>query len=265
MTDREIYPNAPLRFVAFELRMPLTPELAGSEGALPAFEKLRELLPIIAPPQMTIEISSEGGAPKMMPGPLRLLDRRRVLSSVIGPSAIVVESTEYSRFEDFAEIIERVLRAVSETAPISGMQRVGLRYIDEIRVDGVVNPTDWRGYINPALLAQLDLDSEFAARTATGHTEYGVAENQSAHLRFGAMNGRVIDPSGPLRLRSDELGPFFLIDIDSYWVAPETELPEFSVETTLEVCSELRRPVRSLFEAAITDKLRDQVLRRAND
>lgn len=263
MNEREIYPNAPLRFVAFELRMPTTPELAGSEGALPAFEKLRDVLPIIAQPQMTIEISSgEGGPPRIASGPLRLLDRRRVISAVIGPAAILVENTDYRRYEDFLEVVERTLRAVSETAPIAGMQRVGLRYIDEIRVPTVEKPADWQGYINPALLAPLSIDGDYEAVSTTGVTEYRIAESQAAALRFGALNGRMVEPSGPLRLKSEELGPYFLIDIDSFWTAPEAGLPEFSVEAIIATCSELRRPVRSLFESAITDKLRDEVLRR---
>lgn len=263
MNEREIYPNAPLRFVAFELRMPTIPELAGSEGALPAFEKLRDVLPIIAQPEMTIQISGgEGGPPRIASGPLRLLDRRRSISAVIGPTAIVVENTDYHRYEDFLEVVERTLRAVSETVPIAGMQRVGLRYIDEIRVPTVEKPADWQGYINPSLLAPLDVDGDYHATSTTGVTEYRVAENQSAALRFGALDGRMVEPSGPLRLKSEEMGPYFLIDIDSFWTAPEAELPEFSIEAVIGTCGELRRPVRSLFESAITDKLREEVLRR---
>lgn len=272
MTDREIYPNAPLRFVAFELRMPPVPELAGPTAAGVAFAQLREVLPIIGGPQVSIEIQSAGplgatgpsgpSAASFSAGPLRLLDRRRVLSALISTTAVVVENSDYHRYEDFLAIVERTLRAVSETAQIAGMQRVGLRYIDEIRVPGVEKPSDWRGYIDPALLAPLDLDGGFEVSASSGLNEYRISPSQSTNLRFGAMEGQVVNQSGPLRLKSDESGPFFLIDLDSFWTAPEDEVPEFSVDKVLETCGALRRPIRALFEASITDKLRDEVLRR---
>jgi uncharacterized protein (TIGR04255 family) len=261
--EREIYPNAPLRFVAFEVRIPTTPGLAGSEGPLPAFERLRDLLPIIGPPHIAIDVKVEGGQPTIVPGPLRILDRRKVLSALIGPNAIIIENSEYKQYEDFVEVVERTLRAVSETASIAGMERVGLRYIDEIRVPGVKTATDWKGYISPALLAPLDLDEEFEPVSLTGMTEYRLSSEHAANVRFGAQTGRVVEPTGPLRVTPVEEGPFFLIDIDSFWTAPEDETPEFSPEAVLEICAQLRRPIRALFEAAITDKLRDEVLRRA--
>lgn len=260
---REIYPNAPLRFVAFEVRIPTAPDLAGSEGPLPAFERLRDILPIIGPPQIMIDVKAEGAPPAIVPGPLRILDRRRVLSALIGPNAIIIENSEYKQYEEFVGVVERTLRAVSETAPIAGMERVGLRYIDEIRVPGVTTAREWKGYISPALLAPLELDDDFEPVHLSGITEYRLSNEHAANVRFGAQTGRVVEPTGPLRVTPVEEGPFFLIDIDSFWTAPEAETPEFSPEAVLEICGQLRRPIRALFEAAITDKLRDEVLRRA--
>ncbi|MGH3113283.1 MAG: TIGR04255 family protein, partial [Gaiellaceae bacterium] len=251
-------------FVAFEVRIPTTPDLAGSEGPLPAFERLRDILPIIGPPQIMIDVKVEGGAPPaIMPGPLRILDRRRVLSALIGPNAIIIENSDYERYEAFIEVVERTLRAVTETASIAGMERVGLRYIDEIRVPGLTRAREWHGYISPALLGPLELDEEFEAVGLSGMTEYRLSDEHAANVRFGARVGRVVEPSGPLRVTPVEDGPFFLVDIDSFWTAPEAETPEFSPEAVLETCAQLRRPIRALFEAAITDKLRDEVLRRA--
>lgn len=261
--DREIYPNAPLRFVAFEVRIPTTPALAGSEGPLPAFERLRDILPIIGPPQIGIEVKGEGAPPAIVPGPLRILDRRRVLSALIGPNAIIIENSEYKRYEEFVDVVERTLKAVHETAPIAGMERVGLRYIDEIRVPGVTTAREWKSYISQALLAPIELEDDFEAVHISGITEYRLSNEQTTNLRFGAQTGRAVQTTGPLRVAAVEEGPFFLIDIDSFWTAPEAEMPEFSPDAVLEICAQLRRPIRALFEAAITDKLRDEVLRRA--
>jgi uncharacterized protein (TIGR04255 family) len=261
---REIYPNAPLRFVAFELRYPLAPAFATQDGVLPLYEALRSRFPIIGPPpQPTIEIGvgAVGQMHSLANVPVRLMDRRRTLSAVIGPNAITVETTAYEHYEQFIDVVAEVLRAADDAAPIAGMQRIGLRYIDEIRVPQVAATEDWNGYINPALLAAVELHSDYSVGTMQGIAEYRVSEREATNLRFGALTGRVVEPSGPLRVEPVDDGPFFLIDLDSFWTAPDDELPAFSPDGVLDICTSLRRPIRALFESAITDKLRNEVLR----
>ncbi|MBA2555865.1 MAG: TIGR04255 family protein, partial [Chloroflexi bacterium] len=80
-------------------------------------------------------------------------------------------------------------------------------------------------------------------------------------MRYGALTGQAVGNT-PLRRREIEAsGPYFLVDIDSYR-ASELEFMEFSVDGALEMCDRLHHPVRELFESAITDRLRDEILRR---
>jgi uncharacterized protein (TIGR04255 family) len=250
--------------VAFELRYPPAPAFATQDGVLPLYEALRSQFPIIGPPpQTTIEIGvgSMGQTHSLTNVPVRLMDRRRTLSAVIGPNAITVETTAYKHYEQFIDVVGDVLRVADRAAPIAGIQRIGLRYIDEVRVPGVATTNDWSGYINPALLAAVELHGTYSVGTMQGIAEYRVSDREATNLRFGALAGRVVDPSGPLRVEAADDGPFFLIDLDSFWTAPDDELPAFSPDAVLEICTSLRRPIRALFEAAITDKLRDEVLR----
>ena len=76
-------------------------------------------------------------------------------------------------------------------------------------------------------------------------------------MRYGSFQGRVVNLEGPLRTRTSESGPAFLIDLDSYWEDPaRIEMPEFSIQEIMSTTSELRAPIHELFEAAITDQLR---------
>lgn len=261
--DREIYPNAPLRFVAFELRTPQVPAFATREGTAALYDALRDLVPIIAPQSM-IEVppALNAVAVAASSGSLRMLDRKRTLSVTVNPSALIVENTAYERFEHLLEVINRVLTAAASAAPIAGMQRIGLRYIDEIRVPGLSSPREWASYIDSSLLAAAALGTPYEASTTQGVTEFKIAENYTAVMRFGALVGRAVDPNGPLRVKGEEEGPFFLIDLDSFWTAPTDETPEFSEAAVTEICIELRAPVRTLFEASISDQLRDQVFRK---
>lgn len=264
--DREIYPNAPLQFVAFEVRMPYVPHLATVEGTTGVYDKLRDLVPVIhtagAP---GLELAAGPLSVSAQAGPTRMLDRGRTLSVTISPTAIVVETSFYSRFENFTDVVEQVVRAVDAAADLAGVQRIGLRYIDEIRVDGVRLPADWEGYIAPSLLTAIHLDDRFEPAATQSLVEFDVADRHKTVMRFGAMRGAVVDPGGPLRLRRTGEGPFFLVDLDSYWLASEDEMPPFAPESILERCADLREPIRTLFEASITEKLRDEVLRKEVD
>jgi len=268
LTDREIYPNASLQLVAFELRMPHVPQFAGHEAAASAlYDGLRDIVPIIGPsPVPAVQIHAGEGAisTREAPIPFRLLNRAKTLSVTITPTALIVETSDYQRFEVFEEIIRRLLLAAGEQ--VAGIERVGLRYINEIRVAGVAVPKDWQGYINPTLLAGLEIDSEFSAEAIQGIVQYNLAPGHHVNMRFGALpNGQVVDPTGPLRVKATTGGPFFLIDLDSFWTAPEDETPEFSIERGMEICLSLRPPLHALFEAAITDQLRDEVLRKEGE
>jgi uncharacterized protein (TIGR04255 family) len=191
-----------------------------------------------------------------------MVNRQRTLSIMVSPSAVVVETSSYTQFEEFLEVIHRALQAAASAVALAGIQRVGIRYIDEIRVEGVRGPMDWFDYINPALLCATTMDADLTPQRTEGLAEFELEDGQRTVMRFGAMSGWVVDPGGPLRLRRSEDGPFFLIDLDSFWLSPGEGIPEFDVERVIDTVKRLRAPVRALFEASITDRLRDEVFRK---
>ena len=60
---------------------------------------------------------------------------------------------------------------------------------------------------------------------------------------------------------SNASGPLFKLDIDSFWQAVD-EVPEFGVDLILNQADALHEPVRYVFESLITDRFREEVLRR---
>jgi uncharacterized protein (TIGR04255 family) len=81
-------------------------------------------------------------------------------------------------------------------------------------------------------------------------------------LRYGPREGFAVSPGGGLKRSTPPPGPFFMVDIDSFWT-PGEGTPEFDVKMLLDTCDELHAPVRGLFESLITDRLREEVLCRA--
>jgi uncharacterized protein (TIGR04255 family) len=253
--ENEIYPHPPVEVVAFELRIPHSLALADRTVQAQVWQRLRERLPITQP-QTGLQVAI--GAPMMgAQQPLRMLDRARTESVVIGAETIVVENTSYRCYEDFCELLREVLSAAS-TQEIAGFTRIGLRYINEIRIPGVVAPSDWEGLVHPALLAGGGLcHQDMSVQRLSGEIEYATSTRHSVVMRYGSFQGRVVNLEGPLRTRTSESGPAFLIDLDSYWEDPaRIELPEFSIQEIMSTTSELRTPIHKLFEVAITDELR---------
>lgn len=258
MPDREneIYPHPPVEVVAFELRIPHSLGLADRASQAHVWRRIRARLPITQP-QTGLQVAI--GQPILQAQqPLRMLDRNRTESVVIGPEMIVVENTSYHCYEDFCELLGEVLAAVA-AEDIAGFTRIGLRYINEIRVPGVARPRDWEGLVHPALLASAALSGgDMSVERLGGEIEYATTGRHSVVMRHGSFEGRVVNLEGPLRTRTEDSGPAFLIDLDSYWEnAGRGELPEFSIEAILKTTSELRAPIHELFEIAITDRLRD--------
>ncbi len=254
----EIYPSAPLAMVVFELRIPHTLSLAGRPAQTEVWEALKQRVPITQP-EPAVQVTL--GAPGMMQtqqGPLRMLDRGRTLSVVVGAEVVVVESTGYRCFEEFREFLASVLTALP-SEQIAGFGRIGLRYINEIRVPGVTLPREWESFIAPALLAGTQLaPAGLVAQVGRAEVEYFGENGARVTMRYGPASGRLVNAEGPMRTRTLENGPLFFVDLDSYWEnPPDCDLPEFSSDAILAQTTRLREPIHELFEAAITGGARD--------
>jgi hypothetical protein len=237
----EIYANAPLALVAVEIRFPE----ASSERPLPITlqRSFRDLL-------------GEGW----------VIESHKVqqLDVAFGPGAPgsqTVRETVVPRFTVRDRTLSVAITDASLT--IDGVSRVGMRYIDEIRAPGIdVNrPSAWREWLDPSLLPpKLDamVSEEYEPAAWDGVVRYGTGTNRSLVLRYGARQGYGVEPRGVLnRPSAPSPGPLFVLDFDSFW--EPSDIPEFDPAVLIETCDALRAPVRTLFDLAVTDKLRRDV------
>lgn len=258
--DRPIYPEAPLKLVAFELRFPPQPRLDDPAVHVELFERLRHRLPIIGkPPFMELELGL-GPTPRQEPRGLRLLDRERTMTVTLTGEALAIETSRYERYEAFAGLLGEVVSAVHGLVEIPSATRIGLRYIDEIALPGVTGLDGWRPWIHGDLLIGGVLDGYKTKDYRAGVT-VEVDDDQVMGVRFGFVQELLVNPDGPLRIVNSPEGEYFLLDIDSSWTASPDRFPEFSVEEMLARCERLHRPIRAVFERAITDKLRQHISR----
>lgn len=195
----------------------------------------------------------------------RFMSRERTSALVVSPSSMVVETTIYPGYDNFfRELLAQSIRGVAEALRPDGVMRVGLRYIDEIRVPEVDSvPGQWHGYINEALLATVA--PEFLSATGLtpetwqGFVRYSTGPGSALAVRYGPATGHAVPPDGPTRRpKAPPPGVYFLLDSDSFWEA-EAGVPEFEAEAILNICDHLHDPTRAIFEAVSTDRLRNEV------
>ena len=127
--------------------------------------------------------------------------RDRATALLVKPDALVIETTAYAGWEEsFHPLVVEAVHAMERISRPDGVLRIGLRYIDEIRVPGIESaPGDWRGYIDEHLLAAADPDFIPASLRPSewlGHVQYQTAPDSMLTVRYGPQSGYAVDPEG---------------------------------------------------------------------
>ncbi|MFF7488686.1 TIGR04255 family protein [Streptomyces luteogriseus] len=262
MGPREIYPNAPLALAVVELRHTVTAALSeADQAALKGF--LAEVFPLArpAPGAVSMTVTPAGVTNEQTPPSPRYMTRDNTASVTFRPDAIAVETTRYVRRSALRELLRLAVNARQKVAPADGLTRVGVRYVNEVRAD-IEGPADWSQWIIPDLtnIASLEAGANGHARSWQGMVVFG-DQQQGVVLRHGNLEGYAVNPSGDLRRPTPNPGPFYLIDLDSFWT-PEGETPTLDWSNIESRYDAAALNAHGLFEQLITDKYRREVLRR---
>lgn len=252
--DRPIYPHAPLKLVTFQIRFPPLPDLDDLRPPRELVAALQERYPILgSPPVMQLELGP-GQAQQRARGS-RLMNRERTKSITLTGDWIAAETSEYERYERFAEEIDWVLERVHAATPLPAVTRLGLRYIDEIQVEGVSDLADWKAWINPDLVVGGVVDG-YETKDYLAQILLELDEQRRLTVRYGRVSLPTVDPNGPLRIAGSPTDPYFLLDIDSFWETTSDAFEEFDADVVRTECLRLHEPIRDIFERAITIELR---------
>lgn len=264
---------APLAFVAAEVRTSYTPALVAD----PAVAALAAALPALPVPQREQRHALIlNGAPMGPPEvAVRLMSRDAMTSLTITATTLTLETTAYEGVEAFTALLLKCLRAVAVVAEPSAVERVGLRYVNELRVgEPIARIEAWNSYVCPEAIAPaLGIA---AALRAAGRLEAAAAALQTVvafelgdgcalTARFNPLSGPAVIGSNPLRrpqVPAD--GPFFVVDLDAYWpsaAAPGVMTGEpFDPNVLLRIVTALHAPIEATFLWATTDKFRKDAL-----
>jgi uncharacterized protein (TIGR04255 family) len=261
MTSGEYFPNAPIRLVSFELRFPITRRVA-TRAVWDAFEEVFAAdLPRV---ELLVRENDETQLPLSPNDPvLRRTTAERDRAVTLKYGALTVETTSYESYDKLRMCIKAATKALESIPTAPSITRLGLRYINEIQVPGLRGMVrDWAPYINPSLLAPVEAPPKgFSVGYVRGHLGFhSVGGDEHAYATYGRLSQSSLEPDGVLQLPVLE-GPCFLLDIDSSRGSVRRPVAASRSEV-LSVVDELHDAVEAVFNWSISDRLRDEVLRR---
>ena len=258
------HPDAPVALVTMEIRHPATDSLTeSSRGELKHL--LVEDLPIERQAQDMAWTMGAGGSPtptaERFP---RYVNRDNTLAASMKSQAVVIETTAYTNVDSLVDVVMRVVDARSQVSSIVGVERIGLRYILEVRAPaGVDGRIEWANWIaEPLLGPQRIAPGGLTLTEWQGAAVYREAQpGKSMIVRYGPAMGQALDPSYHLRRTiAVQPGPFFLLDIDSFWT-PTASIPEYKRDAVQRTFEALYEPARDVFQEMLIGRPNDELLR----
>ena len=263
MSDAETNPNAPVALVTMEIRHPATDSLTEfSNRELKGL--LVDLLPIERQAQDMAWGMGPGGNPTPTPERfVRFVNRDNTIAASIKNQAVTIETTAYTSFEAFCAVAMQVVDARVQVSSIVGVERIGLRYVLEVRVPvGVNGRIEWSNWIAEPLIGPQRLAPSGLLLTEwQGAAVYREQQpGKSLIIRYGPGVGQALDQNYHLRrITAAQPGPFFLMDIDSFW-SPNGTIPEYDRSLLVTTFQDLYDPARSVFQEMLTTRLRDDLI-----
>ncbi len=163
-------------------------------------------------------------------------------------STITLETRHYTSISEFAGRMAEAVLAAKETFRIDVQQRVGLRYVNEIRHPEVAKPSDWRRFMNPTLLGPL-ADNAIAPSVESSIQELRLAASDgSLIVRHGAARGTTVAPEPGATVPT---GDFYLLDLDAF----DEKGRELDIEALDKLVKGYNRTIYSLFRWGMNDQL----------
>jgi uncharacterized protein (TIGR04255 family) len=148
-----------LKVVVAQVRFPTAYALADPAVQARLQAAVAERFPMPLPPVQEIIVALTAKGPEQVQaqqGPVRFADadKRRIIS--IAPAMASLETTDYVGWEDFRAELRQLLDLVATHGGPIGFTRFGIRYVDEIAIDGLVTVTDWVRALAPGVLGDPD-------------------------------------------------------------------------------------------------------------
>jgi uncharacterized protein (TIGR04255 family) len=177
-------------------------------------------------------------------------DKEREKQLTIAAGCAFINYAKYFTYEDMVADFKDVVGSLRNSYPEAKVGRFGLRYVNQIELNEIAEPTKWDGYVSDELLSLHAFFGGSTNLTRLFHLAELRYDDISVKFQFGMPN-----PDYPAIIKR----PIYVLDIDAYvQIAHE-------LDTTLSYLDRAHDYVQDLFERSITDRLREQMHARRED
>ena len=243
-----IFENAPLALAVCQVRFPTMLGLVSPDRLAPFQNALRLDYPAATQGTQFVFTAGVPGQPPVggSAGQWTFSSQPGDWSVTVANDFVGLETRAYPNVDEFIDRVRRVLDAFVDAFGQLSPQRVGLRYINEIRLG---QQLDYRQTIRSELLGPLGLPN----------FESAVQAVQEIVLRFEGGNGITMRhglfPMGSTVISakpSADNGPFYLLDVDAFTDRSALPGPPPDVEAVCAILREYNAGVHRLFRWAVT-------------
>lgn len=260
--NREIFPNSPLALVAAEIRFTDAARLRQQQTKDEVTIALEEQFPFAEPLQqaeVSLNLVPGGGQPQIQ-------ERRGVVlksassteTLTIMSESLTYETTAYGSFERLLEAVNAACEALDAAKVRPALQRVGLRYIDEVRVpEQITDVRQWSTWINNRLIGHLEVGPEGVPATGMQSVStYDLGNGTGLNFRFAALNqGPIVVPQF-LKRPAIPSGSFFVLDFDGFHDFTGQDAAPLNAEVIRRFLSTVHVHCGTAFQRSITDEAR---------
>jgi len=257
--NREVFPHAPLALVVAEIRFTDAARLRQQQTKDEVTIALEERFPFaeqLKRADVNLTLSGTPQIQEHLGVVLKNMDSTETIT--IMSESLTYETTAYDSFEEHLEAVVAACDALVAAKVQPAVQRVGLRYIDEVRVpEPITDVRLWDKWINDRLLGHLEMGPGDVPATLTqGVSTYDLGEGRGLNFRYAALDqGPIVVPQF-LKRRAVESGPFFVLDFDGFRDFSGREAVPLSSEVVRDSLSDVHGPCGTAFQRSITNEAR---------
>ncbi len=243
--ERRLYENNPIKLVICQLKFPILFEYERPEALAPAQRVLSGTYPRHEQEQqLGFAVGPQGALTVPPTAQWRFRQGSDGWSVVLGRDFVSLEATAYNRFEEFDERLAQALDALAALG-VTQRDRLGLRYVNEIRVPDGTGPTAWRSYLNEELLGMVGGD-------VLGEDVIHAVQE----IRLREALGVLVVKHGYVGPEPTGGDPHYILDLDMFSDQPvPLDAPE-----VLATVRTFHETIKDVFEMSITDALRDHLV-----
>lgn len=204
-------PSAPLVRVLSQVRFPLVASIERREFVAPFQEAIRDAYPVLRQEaSQTLALKPDGTVETSRSHVWRFSDSESPWRVTLAPDFVSIETDHYSNREEFLNRLRMIVEALKETVNPRHVDRLGVRYIDQVAVG---SPSELSSLVRSEVAGILSTPLASFASLAIAENLLALPDDKGTLMaRWGLIpKGATVDPSALPPLES----PSWVLDLDA--------------------------------------------------